>query len=99
MAARWGLQAANALERKPGTTSSGNQPRTKTAQVSVMTGGPPGTKPASSARRTYLRTVLRSRPSEAETWALGRPAYQCSSTSTMSITLNDLLNLGPPPIG
>jgi hypothetical protein len=87
----WATHSAKVAERSSGTTNSGNHSRTRPAHVSVRTGGPPGTKPTSSARPTYLRTVLRSSPSELATWALGRPAYQCSRISTTSITANDLL--------
>src|SRR5947208_2986064 len=56
-------------------------------------------KPASSAGITYLRTVLRSMPSDSATTSLGRPAYQCSNTSTTSITTNDLLTIWAPCLG
>jgi hypothetical protein len=80
--------------RTRASTSSGNQPRTSSAHSARDSVGPPGTSPAASAGATYLRTVLGSMPRLCATTDLGRPACQCWSTSTMSITSNCLLAIG-----
>ena len=56
--------------------------------------GPPGARPAASAAAAYLRTVLTSTPRLAATTAFGRPACQCWSSYTTSITSNALLAIG-----
>src|SRR5216683_5259988 len=44
----------------------------------------------------YLRSVLRSTPSEPAISLSDRPACQCTSISATSITSNVLLAIGPP---
>jgi len=58
--------------------------------------GPPGTSPATSAGATYLRVVLRSTPTLAETLFFDRPGCQWTRISTMSITPKVLLAIAPP---
>nr|WP_279926684.1 hypothetical protein [Streptomyces chengmaiensis] len=48
------------------------------AQSASPMGGPPGVIPAFSAGARYFLIVLRSTPSEVDTWLLDRPAYQCT---------------------
>ncbi|MHB6904078.1 hypothetical protein [Streptomyces sp. DB-54] len=48
------------------------------AQSTSLIGGPPGVIPAASAGDRYFLIVLRSTRSEADTWLLDRPAYQCT---------------------
>ena len=69
------------------STSSGNHAATRTAQPARSHPDPsPGLIPAASAAATYLRTVFTSTPRLAATTVFGRPACQCCSTSTTSIT-------------
>ncbi|MDH2388394.1 hypothetical protein QCN29_06260 [Streptomyces sp. HNM0663] len=58
--------------------SSGNQLLSSLAQSASPMGGPPGVIPAFSAGARYFLIVLRSTPSEVDTWLLDRPAYQCT---------------------
>lgn len=67
------MHSPNVGLRSSGTTSSGNQLRTYSAHSSVVTGGPPGTKPASSAGATYLRMVLRFNAERVGNHELGSP--------------------------
>src|SRR5450756_656781 len=85
-------------ERAQGSVSSGNQARTLAAHSAWERGAPPGTRPASSARPTYLRTVLRSRPKARAIWETLSPACQCLSSSTTSTTANILLAIRAPSI-
>ena len=65
----------------------------------ALSGGPPGTMPASLAGWIYLRTVLGSMPSDELSSPIRRPACQCWNSSTTSITLIVLLATRPPRLG
>ncbi len=77
--------------RARASTSSGNQPRTRSAHSARDSGSPPGLMPASSAGAMYFRTVLGSTPTLDATTDFGRPACQCCRISTTSITSKLLL--------
>ena len=65
--------------RRPLSTKAGNHDAARSRQsASVITGGPPGTRPSAATGAKYLRTVLRSKPKLSAIWAWERPAYQCT---------------------
>lgn len=75
------------------SASSGNQLLISFFQSSSLIGGSPGVSPDVSAGARYSLIVLRS-PSDAASSLLDRPAYQCTSISVMSTTVNVLLAIG-----
>ena len=63
----------------------------------MVSDGPPGTSPASTAGAMYLRTVFGSMASDEHSSPIRRPACQCTQSSTTSITLIVLLATSGPP--